>query len=184
MGLPYWRSIKMETGQLLEKKFKTAKQEIILHASFIEKEKDSFIIEFQWTPSTMSFAEILHYAGKVPLPPYLKREPEQSDIERYQTIYAQQNGSVAAPTAGLHFTDAIFKKLKEKNIRIDFVTLHVGAGTFKPVKSEKLQQHEMHAEFIDVSKTTIENLVNNKQTPLLQLGLHHYVHLKPCTGWV
>ena len=161
---------KWKRGQLLEKKFKTAKQEIILHASFIEKEKDSFIIEFQWTPSTMSFAEILHCAGRVPIPPYLKREPEKSDTERYQTIYAQQNGSVAAPTAGLHFTDAIFKKLKEKNIRIDFVTLHVGAGTFKPVKSEKLQQHEMHAEFIDVSRTTIENLVNSIGNTLIPIG--------------
>ena len=93
----------------------------------------------------MSFAELLHHAGAVPLPPYIKRKPEKSDAERYQTVYAHFDGSVAAPTAGLHFTDAIFKKLKEKNIQTDFVTLHVGAGTFKPVKTETMEKHEMHS---------------------------------------
>ena len=107
----------------------------------------------------MSFAELLHHAGAIPLPPYIKRKAEASDAERYQTIYAHIDGSVAAPTAGLHFTDTIFKKLKEKNIQTDFVTLHVGAGTFKPVKTETMEEHEMHAEFIDVSKESIENIL-------------------------
>jgi S-adenosylmethionine:tRNA ribosyltransferase-isomerase len=161
---------KWKRGQQLEKKIKTEAQEIILNASYIEKDRDSFIIEFQWTPSTLSFAEILHYAGQVPLPPYLKREALQSDIERYQTIYARHDGSVAAPTAGLHFTESIFKKLKGKNVHIDFVTLHVGAGTFKPVKSETLREHIMHAEFINVSKTTIENLLNNSESNVIAIG--------------
>jgi S-adenosylmethionine:tRNA ribosyltransferase-isomerase len=161
---------KWKPGQHLEKKFKTPTQEIVLHASYIKKVKDSFIIEFMWTPSTLNFAEILHYAGKVPLPPYLKREAEQSDIERYQTIYARNDGSVAAPTAGLHFTEAIFRKLEEKNIRTDFVTLHVGAGTFKPVKSATLREHTMHAEFIEVSKTTIESALNSLEKNIIVIG--------------
>ena len=180
---------KWKRGQQLEKKIKTPTHEIDLHAFYIEKEKDSFIIEFRWTPSTMSFAEILHYAGKVPLPPYLKREAEQSDIERYQTIYARHDGSVAAPTAGLHFTEAIFKKLKEKNIITDFVTLHVGAGTFKPVKSETVREHTMHAEFIDVSKTTIESLLNQENnviaigtTTLRTLETLYWLGVKTMTG--
>ena len=180
---------KWKRGQQLEKKIKTPTHEIDLHAFYIEKEKDSFIIEFRWTPSTMSFAEILHYAGKVPLPPYLKREAEQSDIERYQTIYAQHDGSVAAPTAGLHFTEAIFKKLKEKNISTDFVTLHVGAGTFKPVKNETVREHTMHAEFIDVSKTTIESLLNQENnviaigtTTLRTLETLYWLGVKTMTG--
>jgi hypothetical protein len=90
-------------------------------------------------------------AGVMPLPPYIKREATTEDAERYQTIYAATDGSVAAPTAGLHFTPEIFSSLREKKINTDFVTLHVGAGTFKPVKASTMETHEMHAEFIDVS---------------------------------
>ena len=100
----------------------------------------------------------------------LKREVEESDAERYQTIYAQSDGSVAAPTAGLHFTENIFEKLRTKNIETDFVTLHVGAGTFKPVKTETMQEHEMHAEFIDVSKETIENILQNLSNNIIAVG--------------
>jgi S-adenosylmethionine:tRNA-ribosyltransferase-isomerase (queuine synthetase) len=95
------------------------------------------------------------------LPPYIKRAAEENDKERYQTIYAEYKGSVAAPTAGLHFTEKIFSSFKKKNIKTDFVTLHVGAGTFKPVKSETMEQHEMHAEWIDVTISTIENMLEN-----------------------
>ena len=135
-----------------------------------EKRADSFIIELSWTPGNMSFAELLHQAGAIPLPPYIKRKAEPSDSERYQTIYAQQDGSVAAPTAGLHFTDKIFKSLADKNIQTGFVTLHVGAGTFKPVKSETLETHEMHAEFIDVSKEMIENILQNLNHNIIAVG--------------
>ncbi|MEI9945907.1 MAG: S-adenosylmethionine:tRNA ribosyltransferase-isomerase [Chitinophagaceae bacterium] len=141
-----------------------------LEARYIDKQEGNFLIELSWTPADMSFAEMLHHTGAIPLPPYIKREVEATDTERYQTIYAQQDGSVAAPTAGLHFTDSIFKKLKEKNILTDFVTLHVGAGTFKPVKSETMEEHEMHAEYIDVSKQTIENLFRNLNNNIIAVG--------------
>ena len=161
---------KWKQGQVLEKKITIAGKEIILKASYIEKRKDSFIIELSWSPSGLSFAEILHIAGAIPLPPYIKRAPDESDAERYQTVYADANGSVAAPTAGLHFTETIFKELKEKNIQTDFVTLHVGAGTFKPVKTETLQEHDMHAEWMDVPKTSIENILNNLDNNIIAVG--------------
>ena len=162
---------KWKPGQSLEKKIHVAgEQEITLKASYIEKRTGAFIIELSWTPALLSFAELLHHAGAVPLPPYIKREAEGSDTERYQTVYARFDGSVAAPTAGLHFTPAIFNTLQEKKIRTGFVTLHVGAGTFKPVKSETLGEHEMHAEFIDVSKTMIENILDNTGQNIVAVG--------------
>jgi S-adenosylmethionine:tRNA ribosyltransferase-isomerase len=161
---------KWKTGQLLEKKITKGDREIILHASYIEKRNDFFIIELSWSPTELSFAEVLHYAGAIPLPPYIKRAVEKVDAERYQTVYAHFDGSVAAPTAGLHFTDTIFQKLKDKNISTDFVTLHVGAGTFKPVKADTMQEHEMHAEFIDVPRTTIENIIDNLDNDIIAVG--------------
>jgi S-adenosylmethionine:tRNA ribosyltransferase-isomerase len=118
----------------------------------IKKLTDDFLIEFSWNDASLSFAEILHHTGSVPLPPYLHREAEETDKERYQTIYAKHEGSVAAPTAGLHFTERLFQKLEKKNIQRDFVTLHVGAGTFKPVKTETISEHEMHADFLKCKK--------------------------------
>ena len=152
---------KWKAGQVLEKKIKQGNKEIILNASFIEKRNDFCIIELSWTPAELIFADILQYAGVIPLPPYIKRAAEESDAERYQTVYAQVDGSVAAPTAGLHFTRGIFETLKEKNIQTDFVTLHVGAGTFKPVRSDTMKEHEMHAEFIDVTIETINTVKEN-----------------------
>ena len=161
---------KWKHGQVLKKIITAHHKEILLEAVFKEKRADSFIIELSWTPEQLSFAELLHHAGAIPLPPYIKRKAETSDNERYQTIYAQQEGSVAAPTAGLHFTNHIFKKLHEKNIQTGFVTLHVGAGTFKPVKSETLEAHEMHAEFIDVSKEMIETILQNLNNNIIAVG--------------
>jgi len=152
---------KWKHGQVLEKKIRYDEKELKLSASYKEKGIGDFVIEFSWSPEEMSFAEVLHKTGAIPLPPYIKRKAEESDAIRYQTIYAFHDGSVAAPTAGLHFTDAIFKKLDAKNIRRDFVTLHVGAGTFKPVKSETIDQHEMHAEHIDVSSATIQHIIQH-----------------------
>lgn len=150
---------KWKPGQILEKKMDWNGQEITLHARYLGKEKDSFAIELSWTPESLTFAEVLHVAGNIPLPPYIKREVEQADSDRYQTIYANTEGSVAAPTAGLHFTDAVFEQLDRKQIRREYVTLHVGAGTFKPVKSETMGEHPMHSEFIDVSTGTIERIL-------------------------
>ena len=141
-----------------------------LGATLIEKLPDAYVVEFSWVPADLSFAEVLEHAGDIPLPPYIKRNTEVEDTERYQTIYAKDEGSVAAPTAGLHFTDEIFNRLDEKNIQKDFVTLHVGAGTFKPVKAATMQGHEMHAEWIDVSVEFIENLVLQLDKTIIAVG--------------
>jgi len=136
-------------------------EKIILKAGLVEKLSDAYVVELSWTPGNYSFAEIIDHAGETPLPPYIKRKPEKSDAERYQSIYSSHEGSVAAPTAGLHFTKEIFSSFQKKNIDSGFITLHVGAGTFKPVKSEKMEQHEMHAEWIDVSTEFIEKLIDH-----------------------
>lgn len=161
---------KWKHGQVLEKKITFERNEFLLSAKYIEKAADSFTIELSWNISILSFAEVLHLTGAIPLPPYIKRAAEKSDSERYQTIYANKDGSVAAPTAGLHFTESIFQKLKEKRIERDFVTLHVGAGTFKPVKSELMEDHEMHAEFFTVNKSTIENILNQLDKNIIAVG--------------
>jgi S-adenosylmethionine:tRNA ribosyltransferase-isomerase len=147
-----------------------AGSDLILTANKIEQLADSYIIELSWNDASLSFAEVLHLAGNIPLPPYLNRTVEESDKERYQTVYAAHDGSVAAPTAGLHFTETILQLLYAKNIKHDFVTLHVGAGTFKPVKTETMESHEMHAEFIDVRKSFIESLLQNIGQPVIPVG--------------
>ena len=139
-------------------------------ANKVEILSDCFLIEFSWEPAALSFAEVLHLAGDIPLPPYLNRETEESDKERYQTIYAKHDGSVAAPTAGLHFTSTVFEKLAKKNIHKGYVTLHVGAGTFKPVKATQMKDHEMHAEFIDVNRATIEQLLAYVASGIIAVG--------------
>ena len=174
-GSVFWECMiggasKWKRGQVLAKKIETVFQDVILQAKYIDKKNDAFVIEFLWNDDSLSFAEVLHHAGAIPLPPYIKREVEKSDAERYQTIYAQHEGSVAAPTAGLHFTGGILKKLKAKNIQTDFVTLHVGAGTFKPVKSETMEGHVMHAEFINISKETIQNILHNLSGNIISVG--------------
>ncbi len=161
---------KWKKGQVLEKKVTIAGKEIILSANYVEKRADCFVIELSWLPGSLSFAEILHYTGAIPLPPYIKRAVQSDDADRYQTIYAHFDGSVAAPTAGLHFTNHIFRQLEEKSIKKDFVTLHVGAGTFKPVKAAIMEKHEMHAEFIAVSKPLIENLVTSLEGNIIAVG--------------
>lgn len=133
---------------------------IVLEARYLGKLADSFLIEFSWTPAALTFAELLHHAGLIPLPPYMNRAAEPSDTERYQTIYARHDGSVAAPTAGLHFTEAMFASLEARDIRRAFVTLHVGAGTFLPVKADRMERHIMHTELIAVTADTIRELLD------------------------
>jgi S-adenosylmethionine:tRNA ribosyltransferase-isomerase len=154
----------------LEKKLKINNEEVMLTAMLKEKLRDAYITEFIWQPSHYTFAEIIEQAGEIPLPPYIKREIKETDKERYQTIFAEHKGSVAAPTAGLHFTPKVFSSFKNKNITTDFVTLHVGAGTFKPVKAEIMESHEMHAEWIDVSISTIENILGNLEGNIIATG--------------
>lgn len=149
---------KWKRGTALEKRISTGAGEIVLKALLVERLPDYFTVEMQWEPDDLSFAEVLHLAGVIPLPPYIKREADETDRQRYQTIYARQEGSVAAPTAGLHFTETIFQTFSTKGIVHDFVTLHVGAGTFKPVKADIMKDHTMHTEFIDVRYDLIEKL--------------------------
>lgn len=141
-----------------------------IEATKVEALPDCFLIEFRWEPAGLSFAEVLHIAGDIPLPPYLNRATEEADKERYQTIYAKHDGSVAAPTAGLHFTEQVFNHLAEKNILHTYVTLHVGAGTFKPVKAVQMKDHEMHAEFIDVQQEAIAQLISHVEKGIIAVG--------------
>ncbi len=159
---------KWKSGHL-EKTTIESDEQIILKAALVEKLPDAYVAEFSWEPAGKSFAEILGLFGDIPLPPYIKRKAENTDKERYQTIYAEHQGSVAAPTAGLHFTPAIFNSLQEKNITPAFVTLHVGAGTFKPVKAATMEGHEMHSEWIDVSAATIDELIS-KTNEIIAVG--------------
>jgi S-adenosylmethionine:tRNA ribosyltransferase-isomerase len=140
-----------------------------LFAHRLTSTDDHSLVSFQWTPSERTFSEVLTAGGDMPLPPYMKREAEASDTKRYQTIYARNEGSVAAPTAGLHFTTRVFEELRKKNIRKLDVTLHVGAGTFKPVSAENIRSHEMHTEQIVVSKKTLVALARQKN-PVVAVG--------------
>lgn len=119
----------------------------------------SFEIEFTWDDTDVTFADLLDAIGEIPIPPYLNRQSEESDKTDYQTVYSKINGSVACPTAGLHFTDEVLAALDKHGIDREEVTLHVGAGTFKPVKSEEIEGHEMHSEYIVVHRQTIEKLI-------------------------
>ena len=132
---------------------------ITLSATRGECRGTSHWIDFEWDDDSLTFADVLEAVGELPIPPYLNRETQESDKQTYQTVYSKIKGSVAAPTAGLHFTERVLKALDEKGIDREELTLHVGAGTFKPVKSEEIEGHEMHTEYISVNKRTIEKLI-------------------------
>ncbi len=151
---------KWKKGQVLQKELVATNTRIILKAHYVQKEGDAFVIRLSWSPETITFAEILQDSGAIPLPPYLKRDAEAADSERYQTVYAQYNGSVAAPTAGLHFTEKVLSALKSNGINMAKLTLHVGAGTFLPVKTDTISEHRMHAEWIHIPRSTIEQLID------------------------
>lgn len=136
---------------------------IQLRASKQESKGDSQLIQFQWDNQEVQFMDILAIAGKTPIPPYLKRESLSIDRERYQTVYSLLDGSVAAPTAGLHFTPHVFEKLSSSGINHDYITLHVGAGTFQPIKKNNIGEHEMHSEPFEVNVTTIEHLIEHSK---------------------
>lgn len=142
---------------------------IRLTATNLRADGNSRIIEFTWDDSSYTFSSILEAAGKIPIPPYLHRESEEVDLSRYQTVYSKIKGSVAAPTAGLHFTDAVFESLKQKGITTSELTLHVGAGTFQPVKSEIISDHEMHTEHILVQLSFLEELIE-QDGPVIAVG--------------
>lgn len=155
----YWKCLVGKADKWKEKELYLRYPEhgITLTASIVEKLSDCYVIHLRWDTDA-TFAEILYLAGAVPLPPYIKRKADKADSDTYQTIYSRAEGSVAAPTAGLHFTERIFDDFRAKKIHWDFVTLHVGAGTFKPVKAEVIADHQMHAEWLDVPVTLVEKL--------------------------
>lgn len=154
----------------LKKMIKIDQQEVEFFARRVGMKEKAHLIEFSWSPSNYNFSQLLESAGLVPLPPYLNREAEKEDKDRYQTIYAQYDGSVAAPTAGLHFTEEVFQKLVKKNIKTDEVVLHVGAGTFKPVITANIGDHEMHTEKIIIRKSTIEKLLKKQNKKVIVVG--------------
>lgn len=146
----------------LHKELTVKGKSVILTAIRGESRGTSHWVDFSWDNPDVTFADILEVFGELPIPPYLNRETQDSDKETYQTVYSKVKGSVAAPTAGLHFTPRVFDALKEKGIDCEELTLHVGAGTFKPVKSEEIEGHEMHAEYISVSRSTLEKLITHR----------------------
>jgi S-adenosylmethionine:tRNA ribosyltransferase-isomerase len=143
---------------------------VILNATKGKRTGDAYLIDFTWEPRELTFEQVLEISGKTPLPPYLNRDPEASDRERYQTIYAQFNGSVAAPTAGLHFTPAVLQNIENKHIQLDYLTLHVGAGTFKPVAVADAREHEMHEEELIVERGFLLRLIQSLQNPVIPVG--------------
>lgn len=131
-----------------------------LEANLEQRSAEVFIVRFTWQPEKLSFAGVLETFGKIPLPPYMQRPAVEVDSVRYQTTFAKNEGSVAAPTAGLHFTPTIIEKLRSAGNTVSYLTLHVGAGTFKPVSTQFIGDHEMHSEFFCVEKNFIEQLLN------------------------
>ncbi len=150
----------------LHSQFSILDTQYTITANRSEAVGNAWIVDFEWDGG-MSFAEVIEHAGVIPLPPYLHRDAEESDKERYQTVYAKPEGSVAAPTAGLHFTDNVLDALREKGISTEFITLHVGAGTFKPVSTDTIGEHEMHVEKVQISRQNIVRLLE-------QIRKHHY----------
>ena len=143
----------------LHKEMNVKGHTITLTATRGECRSTSHWVDFTWDNPEITFADILEVFGELPIPPYLNRETQESDKETYQTVYSKIKGSVAAPTAGLHFTERVLQALRDKGVDLEEVTLHVGAGTFKPVKSEEIEGHEMHTEYISVNRQTIEKLI-------------------------
>lgn len=133
--------------------------EVILIAEW--ENPDQSLIRFTWQPEDITFAELIQQAGQMPLPPYLKRDPVAADRQTYQTVYAKQEGAVAAPTAGLHMTTEVLAKLAERGIGHDALTLHVGAGTFQPIKADDPREHTMHAEQVVYTRNNLANILAN-----------------------
>ena len=157
------------------KKWKTGKismtalvkgKEVLVEACMLAARENYYVVRFQWDAPSCAFSEIIESAGSTPIPPYLNRAAESADRQRYQTIYSRDLGSVAAPTAGLHFTQEMMSRLQNKGIESSELTLHVGAGTFVPVKKQNAREHAMHAELVMVSLEFIKKLARQKTRPI------------------
>lgn len=147
---------------VLKRDFEIKGETLTLIAERINEQGTSQLVKFTWDNANITFADILETVGELPIPPYLNRETQESDKETYQTVYSKIKGSVAAPTAGLHFTESVLKDLDDHGIDREELTLHVGAGTFKPVKSEEIEGHEMHTEYISVHRSTLQKLIHHE----------------------
>lgn len=152
-------NLKKWKGQQLGREINVKGKDVFVKVDYEKEHHTSHLIKFSWNNNEVSFAEILDAIGELPIPPYLNRETQESDKTTYQTVYSKIKGSVAAPTAGLHFTDNVLSSVSNYGIDLEEITLHVGAGTFKPVKSDEIGEHDMHSEFICVHKSTIEKLL-------------------------
>lgn len=152
-------NLKKWKDEVLEMTLNVNGKQVIFKAEKRNRIDGAVQVHFSWDCPEVDFSSLIEAAGILPIPPYLHRETEESDLERYQTVYSKIKGSVAAPTAGLHFTDEVFNKLQEHHIDTAEVTLHVGAGTFRPVKAATIGEHEMHAEQIIVERALIEQLL-------------------------
>lgn len=152
-------NLKKWKGQQLGREINVKGKDVFVKVDYEREHHTSHLIKFSWNNNEVSFAEILDAIGELPIPPYLNRETQESDKTTYQTVYSKIKGSVAAPTAGLHFTDNVLSSVSNYGIDLEEITLHVGAGTFKPVKSDEIGEHDMHSEFICVHKSTIEKLL-------------------------
>ena len=157
-----WSCLVGNSKRWKEGKLEYSLPEVQCTAERINRRGETQLIRFEWDNPEWTFADVLEKCGELPIPPYLNRKTESSDKKTYQTIYSKVKGSVAAPTAGLHFTDAVFQSLQEKKIDREELTLHVGAGTFKPVKTKTLAEHEMHSEWFSVKKSTVEHLIKRE----------------------
>lgn len=157
-GSVYWKCFLGGASKWKEGLLSLETEDFTLYAERVTQEDGAWVLKLSWNATGLSFAEVLHEAGKVPLPPYLNREATAADEASYQSIFAREEGSVAAPTASLHFTADVLDSLAAKGVATLSVTLHVGAGTFKPVKSATMEDHEMHAEWLEVSRVQLEAL--------------------------
>lgn len=150
---------KWKDDEVLEHQIQINNSEIIVRAKITSREKMN--VELEWNHSKLTFSEVLDALGKIPLPPYMTREVEELDEDRYQTVYSKNQGAVAAPTAGLHFTEDLLSRLSRKMIQRDFLTLHVSSGTFQPIKTDDVADHRMHSEQMVITRNNIENLLKS-----------------------
>jgi S-adenosylmethionine:tRNA ribosyltransferase-isomerase len=171
-GSVYWRCMVGGAAKWKEGNITcTTADGLLLQAEKLDMGSGYYTIRFSWNDPQLSFAALLEKVGELPLPPYLNRKAEESDIQRYQTVYAEVEGSVAAPTAGLHFTQELLLDLTNKGIQKKFVTLHVGAGTFKPVSSSVMEAHDMHAEYLEISNSTLYDFIQHfSEGPIVAVG--------------
>lgn len=151
---------KWKDGEVLRGKVNVAGREVVLSAKLLDREMRQ--VEFSWNDTEVAFVDLVESSGEIPLPPYLNRKPEAEDRDRYQTVYSKKEGAVAAPTAGLHFTAAVFEQLRKKGVSEAQVTLHVSAGTFQSIKVDNVLEHPMHSEQIQITRATVESLLKNQ----------------------